>query len=72
MIPLVSTLLFYVCADATLGDELHGLVAISVIVYLTSFFVATMFTEVSGMYGITSFPFGGIRTWDGVTQDKIR
>lgn len=61
---MVSTLLFYVCADATLGDELHGLVSISIIVYLISFFVATMFTEVSAMYmyDITSFPFGGIRT----------
>lgn len=49
MIPLASTFLFYICADASLGDELHGLAGISVIVYLVSFFVATMFTEVSGM-----------------------
>lgn len=46
LIPLVSTLLFYICADASLGDELHGLVGISVLVFMVSFFVATMFTEV--------------------------
>lgn len=46
MIPLVSTVLFYVCAEATMSDELHGLVAISVLVFIVAFFVAKMFTEV--------------------------
>ncbi|CAM9190959.1 unnamed protein product, partial [Ectocarpus sp. 12 AP-2014] len=48
MIPLVSTVLFYVCAEATISDELHGMVAISVLVFIVAFFVANMFTEVRG------------------------
>lgn len=47
MIPLVSTVLFYVCAEATMEDELHGIVAVSVLVFIVAFFVAKMFTEVS-------------------------
>lgn len=46
LIPLVSTFLFYVVADATMADELHGLVAVSITVFLLSLFVSSMFTEV--------------------------
>ncbi|CAM9740665.1 unnamed protein product, partial [Pylaiella littoralis] len=46
MIPLVSTVLFYVVVEATISDQLHGIVAISVLVFIVAFFVATMFTEV--------------------------
>lgn len=52
MIPLVSTLLFYLCAEATLGDQLHGIVGISVVVYLAAYFVAKMFTEASPQHTI--------------------
>lgn len=51
LIPLVSTLLFYVVADATMAEELHGLVAVSMIVFLLSLFVGSLFTEV-GMLGV--------------------
>lgn len=54
MIPLVTTVLFYVCAEASMADELHGIVAISVLVYIVAFFVAKMFTEVSST--ATGFP----------------
>lgn len=46
VIPLVSAFLFYACADAALGSELHGLVGVTVVVYVLAFFVAAMFTEV--------------------------
>eukprot|EP00903_Cladosiphon_okamuranus_P019573 g18001.t1 len=49
MIPLVSTVLFYICAEATISEELHGIVAVSLLVCAVSFFVAKMFTEVFGM-----------------------
>lgn len=55
LIPLGSAFLFYIVADATLADELHGLVGITVIVCVISFFVATMFTEVS------SVPHGSVQ-----------
>lgn len=43
---MVSASAFYIIADLTMADELHGLVGITVVVFVISFFVATMFTEV--------------------------
>lgn len=47
VVPLACAVLFYVCANATMADSLHGLVAPTVVVYLCAFFIAKMFTEVS-------------------------
>lgn len=46
LIPLVSTMLFYICTEATIADKLHGIVGISALVFVVAFFVAKMFTEV--------------------------
>lgn len=47
LIPLISAILFYVWADLILADKLHGLVIVTLIVYLMAYFVAKMFVEVS-------------------------
>lgn len=47
LVPLLSAFLFYMVAKATIEDELHGLVGITLVVFCLSVFVATMFTEVN-------------------------
>ena len=47
LIPLLSTYLFYVVADAILADQLHGLIWVTFVVFSLSIFTATMFIEVS-------------------------
>lgn len=57
LIPLASTFLFYVSADAALGDKLHGLVGPTIVVFLLTSFVAKMFTEVKNIYRINFLQF---------------
>ncbi|CAM9740877.1 unnamed protein product [Ascophyllum nodosum] len=45
LIPLLSTYLFYVVADAILADQLHGLIWVTFVVFSLSIFTATMFIE---------------------------
>ncbi|CAN0007533.1 unnamed protein product, partial [Choristocarpus tenellus] len=47
--PLCSTFLFYIMVDYQLGDDLHGLVGVSMVVFIASAFMGKMFTEVLGM-----------------------
>ncbi|CAN0389685.1 unnamed protein product, partial [Discosporangium mesarthrocarpum] len=47
VVPLVSTFAFYTVADSQLGSEVHGMVGITVLVAIVSFFIGKMFTEVS-------------------------
>lgn len=69
MIPLVSTVLFYVCAEATMSDKLHGIVAVSVLVFIVAFFVAKMFTEVSS--SATAFPRKPARLFNPLPPSSV-
>lgn len=48
-VPLASALAYYLAADALYADDMHGLVAPTIIVGLIAFLIAQMFTTVFSM-----------------------